>query len=61
MLFKTRCGILELLLQRLHLPSFVIQIFVAFATGRPSATWTGSTGSFSFDQKYIQYEPTLKI
>ena len=34
----------------------VIQIFVAFAEGEPcdTWTWTGSSGSFSLDQKYTQ-------
>ena len=44
------------------LPVLVIHTFVAFEVALPSAIWTctGSSGSFSFDQKYTQYDPILK-
>ena len=53
---RTFSGMCELLLHRRHFPDFVIHTFVALATGAPSAmwTWTGSSGSFSFAQKYTQ-------
>ena len=59
---RTRSGILEALLQSRHFPALVIQIFVPFAVGAPSATWTctGSSGIFSLAQKYTQYGPILK-
>ncbi len=37
---RMRAGILELLLQRIHPPVFVIHIFVAFPLGAPWHTWT---------------------
>ena len=45
------------------LPVLVIHTFVAFEVALPSAIWTctGSSGSFSFDQKYTIYGPILKI
>ncbi|WP_347502163.1 hypothetical protein, partial [Clostridium sp. TF06-15AC] len=43
------------------LPVLVIHTFVAFEVALPSAIWTctGSSGSFSFDQKYTIYGPIV--
>lgn len=62
-LFKIWADILEELWLSNALPVLVIHTFVAFEVALPSAIWTGtgSSGSFSFDQKYTIYGPILKI
>ena len=51
----------EWLWHNIVFPVLVIQIFVAFGDACPSeiCTCTGSSGSFSLDQKYTEYGPIL--